>query len=804
MSKNKLAMVIAASDGWEHTVNAIKSAMAYTETPYQLIVVDNASTDGTTECLKKFPEVKVLRSDTLLTYSKAINLGLNAASKDCNYLAVLNNDLVFTQGWDTKLIYAIEHPELILGMDKIGIAGPMSNHVAGLQQIKEPRYNINTLHEFSVLLDKIRRQECRIKGESLAQRAGFLSGFCWIMTRECFEAVGELDDLNKYRMNNTDMPLGFEDNDYIVRADLAGHASVIARNAFVHHVGGQTTLRLKQDFARRGLKNRFPYHKKWEMINSQKSNKKLVAGYRVKNVERWFDRVLTKMEEVADEIVVFDDNSTDKTVEIAQKHKKVVEIHRQTETTFNEARDREILYQLCKSRNPDWVIINDGDEELEEKFTREVAEKLMNPIRPDTHAYIFRYITHWDSEDMQRTDGIFGNMANVRMVRNMPNQHIVSNHPQGFHCNSVPWVPIENVVITPYRIRHYGYVDRDDRVRKYNWYQDMDTDKRTRMIGASDYSHLIDVNVKLVKYTPDNTLGLIMIARNEEENLEVFLDSYHMFFDEMVIVDTGSKDNTKWIAEHYGAKVYDYVWKDNFADARDFARSKSTAKWCFQLDPDERLSNGNMGLDVFRFYRMIEEPVLAYVIPVINYVPSGKNFISENSRMFRNLPEVKYSGEVHESVNDSLSNIKMYGKTIFVANPQEGIHHFGYLKDPMAVEKKLKRYARICEKILAGNPNDGMAHFSLALHRLNEGREDDSEYHFKQAMIHSPKLTQSHNQLASLYIRKARTCLEHAIANTNPAHPVYSASKRMLDHIMPYAEDVEIVGMPGRKDIVPD
>jgi len=779
--KPRLSLVFAASNGLELTCQAIRSARECTKTPYEIIVVDNASDDGTSDWLRGQGDVKTIRSDELLSYGAAVNLGLAEASQESKYLAVLNNDLVFTEGWDAMLIETIEHPEWLPGVDRIGIAGPMSNHVAGFQHLAGARYDLARLQAFAKRLEL---SVMRNKEDPKVQRAGFLSGFCWIMSRECYNAVGDLATFE---------PLGFEDNDYILRAELAGFASVIVRYAFVHHFGGQTTLRLKQDYAKRGLINRFPFYKKYAEINDHP--KKLVAGYRVKNAGRWLGRALAKMSQVADEIVVFDDHSTDNTIKIAEGFGKVKVIleNDRLESDFNEARDREKLLGLCKERNPDWIIITDGDEELEEKFDREAAERLMNPVKPGTFAYIFRYITHWDSEDLQRTDGVFGRMANIRMFRNLPNQHIFSDHPQGLHCNSAPAIPFENISMTPYRIRHYGYIDAEDRKRKYEWYQRMDTDKRARMIGATDYDHLVDTKASLIRFTPKITLGLAMIVRDEAENLEKFLDLYHTIFDEMVIVDTGSKDNSKEVARFYGARVYDYAWNDDFAAARNFAKSKLSADWVFQLDPDEML-----GHDIARFYRMIEEPVLAYIFPIINHLPSGKSFVSENSRLFRNLPEVFYTGTVHESVNDQLSKIKGNGKTVFVANPNEGLHHYGYLKHPLAVEKKLRRYARICERNLARDPNDGMAHFSLALHYLNEGNEEKGEYHFRQAMIHAPKLTQSHQQLANLYLRKARRCLEEAVAKTNPAHPVYQGSIQLLNIIRPFAEEIDVVGMPIR------
>ena len=70
------------------------------------------------------------------------------------------------------------------------------------------------------------------------------------------------------------------------------------------------------------------------------------------------------------------------------------------------------------------------------------------------------------------------------------------------------------------------------------------------------------------------TISLCMIVKNEEQVLSRCLDSLAGLMDEIIIVDTGSCDRTREIAARYTDKIYDYIWKDDFADARNFAFSK--------------------------------------------------------------------------------------------------------------------------------------------------------------------------------------------------------------------------------------
>jgi glycosyltransferase involved in cell wall biosynthesis len=77
-----------------------------------------------------------------------------------------------------------------------------------------------------------------------------------------------------------------------------------------------------------------------------------------------------------------------------------------------------------------------------------------------------------------------------------------------------------------------------------------------------------------------------MIVRNEQENLAHALDSVAGLFDEIVIVDTGSKDRTREIAQEFGARVFEFAWIDNFA-ARDAALKHATGDYAFWLDADD-------------------------------------------------------------------------------------------------------------------------------------------------------------------------------------------------------------------------
>jgi glycosyltransferase involved in cell wall biosynthesis len=85
------------------------------------------------------------------------------------------------------------------------------------------------------------------------------------------------------------------------------------------------------------------------------------------------------------------------------------------------------------------------------------------------------------------------------------------------------------------------------------------------------------------------TVSLTMIVKDEQKNLPNCLRSVDGLFDEIVIVDTGSKDRTRKIAQEFAARVFDFVWVGDFAAARNAAPARATRDYAFWLDADDVL-----------------------------------------------------------------------------------------------------------------------------------------------------------------------------------------------------------------------
>ena len=90
------------------------------------------------------------------------------------------------------------------------------------------------------------------------------------------------------------------------------------------------------------------------------------------------------------------------------------------------------------------------------------------------------------------------------------------------------------------------------------------------------------------------SLSLCMIVKDEEDVIDRVLTCSNRFADEIIIVDTGSKDKTKEICKNFTDKIYDFVWCDNFSLARNFSFSKATKEYIMWLDADDYITEQNI------------------------------------------------------------------------------------------------------------------------------------------------------------------------------------------------------------------
>lgn len=144
-------------------------------------------------------------------------------------------------------------------------------------------------------------------------------------------------------------------------------------------------------------------------------------------------------------------------------------------------------------------------------------------------------------------------------------------------------------------------------------------------------------------------LSLAMIVKDEEQSLPRLFDSVAKHVDEIVVVDTGSTDNTKQVAESYGAQVYDFEWVDDFSAARNFSFSKATGDWILWLDADDEVENAKKLKEICE---LASDHVSAIHLPYY-YDVDENGFVltkQDRERLIRNNDSFEWKGRLHETL----------------------------------------------------------------------------------------------------------------------------------------------------------
>jgi len=208
-----------------------------------------------------------------------------------------------------------------------------------------------------------------------------------------------------------------------------------------------------------------------------------------------------------------------------------------------------------------------------------------------------------------------------------------------------------------------------------------------------------------------STLSLCMIVKDEAANLPRCLASVTDLADEIIVIDTGSGDDTPMVAQAAGAKVDFLAWEDDFSHARNATLDRATMDWVLILDADETLTA--VGRSLLQSIKN-DKPVgnidpndLLLVTMVRREIGANQSPYTQVSRLFRNLDALQFTRPYHESVDDSIEALMAKEKHWQVAKFGEiAIAHTGYSISEIEAKDKLARARRIMERHLAENPQD--------------------------------------------------------------------------------------------------
>ena len=165
-----------------------------------------------------------------------------------------------------------------------------------------------------------------------------------------------------------------------------------------------------------------------------------------------------------------------------------------------------------------------------------------------------------------------------------------------------------------------------------------------------------------------------LIVRDESAFIDGCLASLVGFVDEIVLVDTGSRDDTVQKARHFPIKLHSFPWRGDFSAARNYAITRASGEWILYIDADERLEVPDR--DVWNGVRA-DTTKAAWKLrfyPRVGWTPYAE------LRLFRNDPRIRFRGVIHERVYDGVEDV-CHSDGREIGSCEIALRHFGYEND---------------------------------------------------------------------------------------------------------------------------
>ncbi len=268
-------------------------------------------------------------------------------------------------------------------------------------------------------------------------------------------------------------------------------------------------------------------------------------------------------------------------------------------------------------------------------------------------------------------------------------------------------------------------------------------------------------------------VSLCVVTRNQEDSLGEFLESSKELADEIIFVDTGSRDKTPEIARNFGCKVFNFQQKEGdwIEEARNFSLAQAEGDWIIVLDSDEKISKKDF--KKLRELAETDEYVGYYLIQrqytnqtgAAGWVSSKGDSYEESRvaagwyenpilRLFKNDKRVKYKGKPHDLVDESVKSI---GKICMTDLP---MHHFGELKRDKTgkADRNLNFLQQELKEQIEKKDFDKLfyTYYQIACEYVGKNQLEEAEENLKKSIEHNPDYAPSLRNLAGIYIKEKK------------------------------------------------
>jgi tetratricopeptide (TPR) repeat protein len=264
-------------------------------------------------------------------------------------------------------------------------------------------------------------------------------------------------------------------------------------------------------------------------------------------------------------------------------------------------------------------------------------------------------------------------------------------------------------------------------------------------------------------------ISAAIIVRNESVRLRDCLNSIEGVADDIVVVDTGSTDDTAAIAWSFTSRVFHFRWGEDFAAARNHALGQTRGEFVLSIDADECLDNPAEARRLLDAFIERHDADTVGTVEIVNFTGAGldaQEVVDHTERFFRR-DRCRFEGAIHEQ-------IVMEGGGKKSAPTGVRLRHYGYAQEPGAPDHKARRNIPILERELAAHPDDeyfayqlGKAFFSLQEYASAIGALDTALQHIRFASGETPRgrlgdvsrkvLTDLVATLAYAYVNVGRT-----------------------------------------------